>query len=501
MTDAEDTLPYAPTGPSLLEAEESGAPKTTLGPGPIPEATRLDAKLPVLEGPRGESTTVDGRALAEPPPASPTLEGAATHFEPEREGPGEGRGDSAATHFEPDRGGAAGAAHDAPFDEATPFESQSGRALEGRAALQVTRVQAVALPPEAFRPEVPTLGLDETPLSGPPGGMTAIDPPVVALGEGLDEAGPTVAQAFGRPSEVAIVGLKPYAVGPAAPLPTARPGLRVKESVRRPVDAPRPPVAAEPGPRPTAPPRARPTSSSADPPAIGVDPAVYPVTYQVSSGLRARAVVAAAVVVVLVGVGVLLVRAPGPEPSIQAPRPHEHPALTPALPRPAPTLSGIQPAEFGVDPTRAVAAWAPRPRPRWVPTGRPMRGGSPPTRAGGWLAKPAPNAAPSEARDYDVGLAPPSPSPNLYVYSDPPGALVRVNGALWGLAPLSRPAEDWNGPIEVEVFKDGRQTKTVKATPNAEGHYEVFVELPVDPQVGQPLPGIPPPPEPGRSTR
>lgn len=445
MSDAEDTLPFAPTGPSLLDSE---------GAGVAPEATRLDV-VPELAA-RSQPTEVTTVAAAPEMTRVESLEEVAK----------------------------------TRFDEVVP--NHEGALGPGRAPLEVTRVQAAAIPLEALRPEPPELLLEDTPLSGAPGALTDVQNAAFSPEASLEEAAPTQAQAFGRPSDVAIVGLKPYATAPASALPVARPGLRVKESVRATPSIPAPPVPTvspkAPLPRP---PRAG--SSTEDPPSIGVDPAVYPVTYQPHSGARGWVLVGAAFLVVVIGAFGLLM-APAPDPVAEAAERQR--AQVASLVVGLPPGEGSLPTAMALSDApnlRPAVERAPRVRRPLQPAGRRLRRNVNAV-AGQWMVRPLPPAERSAARKYDVGEAPPSPSPNLYVYTDPPGALVEVNGELWGMAPLLRPAIPLDGPAKVRVFLDGYLEGTASVSPNDLGHYEGFFTLERDPQVGHPLPGAPPPP-------
>ncbi|MBK6685819.1 MAG: PEGA domain-containing protein [Deltaproteobacteria bacterium] len=432
MTDAEDTLPFAPTGPSLLEGE---------GAALAPEATRLDAIPGGPPPPRGEEVT--------------RVE------------------DVARTRF----------------DGVVPNHEGDSALGPGRAPLEVTRVHAAAIPPEALRPDPPPLALEDTPLSGPPGAMTDVESVAFSPEASLDPADPTQVQAFGRPSEVAIVGFKPYAAAPASALPVARPGLRVRESVRATPSLPTAPLPKV-LPKTPLPRTSRAGSSVEDPPAIGVDPAVYPVTYQPSSGARVWVLGGAVVLVAVIGL-VMMMSTPAPDPVAEAAERQKAQvaSLVVGLPpgtSPLPTTMALS------DPANLRPRGEPTPRVRRPlrPTGRPARRPAPIAS----LVRPLPPAERSATRKYDVGEAPPSPSPNLYVYTDPPGALVEVNGELWGMAPLLRPAIPIEGAAKVRVFLDGYLERTASVSPNELGHYEGFFTLEPDSQVGHPLPGAPAPP-------
>ncbi|MBI5497896.1 MAG: serine/threonine protein kinase [Deltaproteobacteria bacterium] len=117
--------------------------------------------------------------------------------------------------------------------------------------------------------------------------------------------------------------------------------------------------------------------------------------------------------------------------------------------------------------------------------------------AGAWALGRGPPAAEPSVVTAPAPLPPPPPAPTtvaISVRSNPPGALITVDNASWGPAPVTRTLPRGGGPVTLRAVREGHQPAMRELTPDHDHDVElVLTPVPVvQPQQPAPAKAAPP---------
>ncbi len=331
--------------------------------------------------------------------------------------------------------------------------------------------------------------LEDTFRSGPPGGISMPRTPETAdtadtgemlAAQDLEEAPPTA----------------------VTPIPsTARKKVRVVERSRPPPPAAKAPAPALRLPRPAsveAAPRAAPEPQGSynpfiteDPPAVGVDPAMFPIHRTAPGPQRGQQIILALTAVLIAIVAIAFMTGPqDPQARAAERREQRRQQLAQAMERRL-ALMRTQQQQRVAQETSTVPGTGAHGAPvaREARIRRPLKASvrqRPPA-----LIRPAEIkpytfsdervAQPRSYGDQPENVPPPGTGPMLIVMSEPP-ALVYRDSKLFGATPLMLPVDGDTTSMTVTLRTFGYREKTIDVKPGASGNLEASVVLEKDPR-------------------